>query len=613
LLKHTFFPGIGPPERVSDSFGEMELETPAFLRRIFVNHLKPRAGLLAASLSSMVFAAASTGALPFLIQIAADRVFVGQDRFMLYALPAAVIVVIAFKALAEYVSTVSEAFIGHRVVADLRIQMFEALAHADLAWLQRTHSGRFSSSFLHDVALIRTAAAGTIVGLGQNFLKVLALLGAMFWMDWRLASLAILVLPAGFIMLGRQRRRMRSSVNRSLQQTGDLGQLISQTLTGIRIVKAYRRENQEADKARSAINRAFDYVMDSVRTRAMSGPFTEFLTGIGFAAAIFYGGWQGLRGALTPGEFMGFMTAAMLVYQPLKALASLQTSLQEGVSAGARVFSIIDRVRSVVERPGARDLEVTRGQITFENVTFAYESGGNVLERFSLTVPAGAKVALVGPSGAGKSTVLNLVLRFYDPIQGRILMDGQDIAEATLSSVRQASALLTQDPVLFDDTVRANIMYGSEDVDPAAVEAAAKAAAAHDFIMRLPRGYDTQVGEAGGLLSGGERQRIAIARAILRGAPILLLDEPTSALDSEAEAHVQAALDRLFKGRTVLMIAHRLSTVKQADLIVVMERGRVVELGRHEELLARKARYAQFYRTQFAEAVRERPAAIVGE
>ncbi|MEM7566187.1 MAG: ABC transporter ATP-binding protein [Pseudomonadota bacterium] len=585
------------------------LDTGAFVRRIYREHLRHRWKLLALSLSSMVFVALTTGTLPFLIQRAADDVFVGQSRTVLYALPLVVIAVIAIKGVAEYVSKVSEAQIGNRVVADLRVRMFEAVTRADLAWLQDTHSGRFVSSFLNDVNLVREAASGAIVGLGSNALKVIVLTVAMFVMDWRLASIAAVLMPVGLLLMGRQRRRMRHSVAKNLTATGDLGRLTAQTLGNIRVVQAYGRQEAEAERAGAVIEGAYASVMQSVRTKAASGPAVEMLTGIGFAGAIFYGGLQGIRGVLTFGEFMGFIAAAMLVYQPLKALASLQTGMQEGVGAAARVYALTDRVPKVIERPGAPALALTKGHLRFEDVSFAYRADEPVLKGFDLDLGPGSRVALVGPSGSGKSTVMNLALRFFDPSSGRITLDGQDVSTVTLASLRSAFALLTQDPVLFDDTIRANIAYGSEGASEAEIEAAARAAAAHDFIARLPQGYDTPVAEGGARLSGGQKQRIAIARAFLKDAPILLLDEPTSALDSEAEAQVQHALDTLTEGRTVLMIAHRLATVRQADRIVVMDEGGVVETGTHDALLARQGRYARFHAAQTREAAPDADAA----
>ncbi len=589
-------------DRIDDSLHATNLSTWQVVNRLLHDHLLPRKKLLAGCFAAMLFSALTTGSLPFLMQQAADEVFLGKNEKMLYILPVLVIIMVGIKATAEYFSTVGQAYVGNSIVADLRVEMFERLTQADLGWLQRTHSGRFVSSFMNDVLAIREAASLTIVALGQNILKVILLTGSMVYMDWRLSIFAVIAIPFALRILGRQRRRIHRSATKTFQETGDLGILVSQTLTGIRVVKAYDREKQETERAKRIIDRTLEFIMRSVRTKASSGPVVEALTGIGFALAIFYGGYQGINGTLTAGQFMGFVTAAMLMYQPMKTVASLQTMLQEGVVAANRVFGIIDLDSKVSEKSGALPLKVSAGEIEFEDVSFFYRDGEPVLRDFSMTVPAGKRIALVGPSGAGKSTVLNLLLRFYDPQSGAVKIDGQTITDCTVSSVRLASALVTQDPVLFDDTIRANIMYGSEGASEEQVMAAAKAAVAHDFIMAFPKGYDTPVGEAGGMLSGGQRQRIAFARAMLRDAPILLLDEPTSSLDTEAEAQIQEALDVLLKGRTVVMIAHRLSTVKKADVIHVMEAGQVVESGTHDELVSHDGVYARLHRTQFGAA-----------
>jgi subfamily B ATP-binding cassette protein MsbA len=578
---------------------QVEYTTGEIVVRIWREHLRPRIGLLLIAAFAMILTAATTGAIPFLIQRTADDVFVAKNEQMVYWITAAIVIVTVVKAVAEYVANVTVAYLGHRFVADLRIQMFARLARADLNWIQTVHSGRLLAGFLNDAMLIRQTASRSLVTLGENYLKVVILVATMFYMDPRFSLLILIFMPFAWFMLSRQRRKMRKSTTKSLQETGDLSALITQTLRGMRVVRAYRQEDREEARAASAINRALEFTMRGTRARALSSPSMELLTGLGFALAIYFAGIKGVRGDLTLGHFMGFMTAALLIYAPLKGAATLQTQLQEGVAAASRVFGIIDLEIHLSEAPDAKPLKLARGEIEFRNVSFAYEPENKVLKGVSLTVPPGRTVALVGPSGSGKSTLVNLTLRFFDPDRGMVAIDGQDIKYVTVNSLRDVIALVTQDPVLFDDTIRANIAYGAKPVDEGQVIQAAKAAAAHDFIMGLPKGYDTRVGEAGGLLSGGERQRIAIARALYKDAPILLLDEPTSSLDSEAEAKVQAALEGLMRGRTVLMIAHRLSTVKKADLICVLDQGRIVETGRHDELVAKGGLYTRLHRTQF--------------
>ena len=567
--------------------------------RIWREHLRPRLGLLVLASIAMILTAATTGAIPFLIRTTADDVFVAKNQQMIYWVTAGIVVVTIIKAISEYVADVTVAYLGHRFIADLRIDMFAKLAAADLSFIQTVHSGRLLSGFLNDANLMRQTASRSIVTLGENYLKVIILVATMFYMDARFAVLILLFMPFAWFLLGRQRRKMRKSTTKSLQETGDLSALITQTLRGMRVVRAYRQEHREEARAAYTINRTLEFTMRGTRARALSSPSVELLTGFGFAAAIYFAGTKGIKGDLTLGQFMGFMTSALLLYGPLKSAATLQTSLQEGVAAASRVFGIVDRQTRLFEAADAKPLALKRGQIEFDNISFSYDPKSVVLKGVSLIVPSGRTVALVGPSGSGKSTLVNLTLRFFDPDHGKVVIDGQDIAHVTIASLRDSIGLVTQDPVLFDDTIRANIAYGTKPDVEAEVIAAAKAAAAHDFIMGLPKGYDTRVGEAGSSLSGGERQRIAIARAIYKDAPILLLDEPTSSLDSESEAKVQTALEELMRGRTVLMIAHRLSTVKKADLICVLDQGRIVEIGRHEELVAKGGLYTRLHRTQF--------------
>lgn len=598
-VRGTIFRDPNETTRGEDSLSVATLPTRVVIMRMVRDHLLPMKGYLAVSFLAMAAVAGATGALPFLMQVTSDEIVVSKNMSSLYLLPPLVIVVICIKAAGEYVSSVSEEYIGQRITSELRERMFNALMHADLAWIQLTHSGRFTSSFLGDIGAIQQAAGVSIVGLGKNLLKCIFLIAGMFYMDWILTLAAAIGLPFAFRQIGKQSKKMARSSRRVFQEHGDMTSFVTQAINGVRVVKAYGREDVETARVRSVIDRTVDFAMQAIRVRAASGPITEALSGIGIAAAIFYGGYRGITGSMTPGEFMGFITAAMLLYQPLKALANLQTTLQLGVVAASRVFAVIDNIPEVSDAPGAEPLDVKAGAIRFDKVSFGYAADAPVLRDFSIDIAPHQKVALVGPSGAGKSTVLNLILRFYEPQQGTVLIDGQPVNGATLGSVRAASALVTQDPFLFDDTVAANIAYGSEDASQDEIEAAARMAVAHDFITAMPEGYQTQVGEGGGRLSGGQKQRVSFARAMLRNAPILLLDEPTSALDSEAEAQLQQALDHMVTDRTVIMIAHRLSTVKRADVIYVMDKGRIVESGRHDDLLNQGGLYARLYATQF--------------
>jgi subfamily B ATP-binding cassette protein MsbA len=548
----------------------------------------------------MAMAGAAMALRAWLMQPVLDRIFIAHESSLLVLLAGAALGLALVKGVADYAQTVLMTRVGQRVITDVQTALYTRLIRADLAYFNAHPSGVLMSRLVNDVSLLRSAAANVLTGIGRDAVTIVFLLGVMFYQDWALALVAFFAFPLAIrpiVAIGRRMRRV--SVNTQVEM-GQLTTLLSQTFQGARHVKAYGMEEYEERRAASLFESLFRLVDRATRTRSRAGPMMEALGGAAIAMVIFYGGHQVIIGARTPGAFFSFITALLLAYQPVKNLATLNASLQEGLAAAQRIFEILDIEPQIRDRPGARPLRIEGGEVRFADVRFGYQPGTVALDGISFTVPAGSTVALVGPSGAGKSTVLNLIPRFYDVDGGSIAIDGQEIGSVTLGSLRGAIALVSQEVSLFDDTVRANIAYGRFGAPQADIEAAATAAAADRFIRELPHGYDTLVGEHGVRLSGGQRQRLAIARAMLKDAPILLLDEATSALDSESERQVQAALRLLMRGRTTLVIAHRLSTIIGADLICVLDRGQIVETGRHAQLLAKRGLYARLYETQFA-------------
>src|SRR6516162_2745525 len=530
-----------------------------------------------------------------------DRIFVAREGSLLLLIAGGALVLAIVKGLADYGEAVLMTRIGQRVIADVQITLFARLMRADLAFFHAHPSGTLVSRFTSDAALLRNATANVLAGIGKDAVTVVFLIGVMFYQDWLLALVSFFVFPLAIrpiVAIGRRIRRVTANAQAEI---GEFTTLLSQTFQGARHVKAYGMEQYEERRAAGLIERLFALIDRGTRTRSRASPLMEALGGGAIPVVILYGGHQVISGARTPGALFSFITALLLAYQPLKSLANLNASLQEGLAAAERVFEVLDVEPTIRDMPGARPLRVGGGEIRFEGVRFGYATGAVALDGISLTVPAGRTVALVGPSGAGKSTILNLIPRFFDVDDGSIAIDGQDVRSVTLASLRGAIALVAQEVSLFDDTVRANIAYGRFGASSAAIETAARAAGVDEFIRQLPQGYDTLVGEHGVRLSGGQRQRVTIARAMLKDAPILLLDEATSALDSESERQVQSAVRTLMRGRTTLVIAHRLSTVQGADLICVVDRGRVIEVGRHAELIARDGLYARLHAMQFVE------------
>ncbi len=579
----------------------LDNSTRALVERLVREYVRPHVWRIAAALLCMVVVAVSTAAFTQLMKPIINDIFVSRNEDLLVPIAGAALVVFLAKGLATYGQAVLMSYVGFRIVAELQAQLYRRLIGTDLAFFHRTAPGELVARFINDVNKLKNAVSDTLTGLGKDTLTALALIVVMFYEDWMLAAVAFLAFPTAIIPIVQIGRRMRKVSGNTQAQVGELTTRLDESFQGIRHVKAYAMEDYETDRTRSAIDRVFRLNYKGARTRNLSHPIMEFLGGLAIVAVILYGGSQVITGAKDAGSFFAFITALLLAYEPIKRLAKLNANLQEGLAAAVRVFDLMDRETTIRNRPEARDLVLSGGEVHLEAVDFAYEEDKSALHQATLTAPAGKTIALVGPSGAGKSTVLNLIPRFYDVDSGKVTIDGTDVRDVTIESLRDSIALVSQEVLLFDDSIRTNIAYGRPTASDEEIIEAAKLAEAHDFIQAFPQGYDTPVGPRGSNLSGGQRQRIAIARAMLKNAPILLLDEATSALDNESERHVQAALKDLMKGRTTLVIAHRLSTVVDADLIYVLEGGRVVDQGSHGELLARGGTYARLYASQFAE------------
>jgi len=589
----------------------LDSTTIALIDRLAREHIRPLLPRLAFAAICMAIAAGATAALAKLMEPILDEVFKGTSPARLDQIAFALLAVFVAKGLATYGHGVTMNYVGMRIIADVQRKMIDHVIGADLAFFHANATGTLISRFTNDANMLRGAVSNALTGIGKDSFTLVCLIALMFYQDWLLALVSFFAFPTAILPIVQLGRRMRRVSANTQVEMGQFTTLLEETFLGARHVKAYGMERYEASRAHAIIEKLFRLAQKAAKTRSASSPIMETLGGLAIVAVTFYGGYQVMHEVRTPGAFFSFVTALLLTYEPMKRLANLNASLQEGLAAAQRIFTLLDQQPQVVDRPGAKPLTVKAGAIRFEGVRFAYGPGKTALHDVTFEVPAGRTVALVGPSGAGKSTILNLIPRFYEVESGRVLIDGADVREVKLASLRASIGLVSQETSLFDDTVSANIAYGRPGASAAEIASAARMAGADEFIAALPQRYDTPVGGLGVLLSGGQRQRIAIARAMLKGAPILLLDEATSALDTETERQVQAALAELMRGRTTLVVAHRLSTVVDADLIYVIEEGRVAERGTHAGLLAEKGLYARLYALQMAEEgrVAELPAA----
>ena len=580
----------------------------SFLR--LLRYAAPYRLRFAGALAAMLVYAGASVYQAYLIKPILDDVL--PRRELLAWTAGAIVVAYLFKGLGGYFSAYAMADIGQRVVRDVRNRLHRHILGQSAGFFARRTTGQLLSRVTNDVGQVQQAVSQTIGDLLQETLALVGYAALLFYYDTGLALVCLTGAPLVVYPLAKLGRRLRKTTRRSQEALEYLSHVSAETFTGHRIVKAFGAEGREAARFGQASEGLYRTNMKVTRIVSILPPLMELLGGLGIAVALWYGSREIAAGRLTPGEFTSFVAALLLMYGPVKKLSRVNASLQQAAAAAERIFEVLDQHTEVLERPGAAALPRFTRTIEFRDVSFEYDDARRpILRDVSFTVQAGQMIAVVGRSGAGKTTLVNLLPRFYDVSNGAILIDGADIREVTLASLRSQIGIVTQDTILFDDTIAANIAYGRPDASREAIEAAAHAANARDFIASLPDGYETTIGERGQRLSGGQRQRLAIARAILKDAPILILDEATSALDSESELLVQAAIANLMRDRTSFVIAHRLSTIRRADAIVVMERGRIVEIGPHDELLARRQGvYARLHEMQLLETRRPQPLAV---
>jgi subfamily B ATP-binding cassette protein MsbA len=575
--------------------------------------IKPYRSWLASAMICMVMVSILTAGQAYMLKPLVNEIFFNKDHFMLMVLPPALILLFLVKGIFDYSYKYLLQKVGQSVIRDLRNKLYGHIQSLSLSFFHKTPTGELISRIISDVTLIQGAVSNVLVGILKDTTTVIALIGVIFYLNWRLALMSLVLFPIivyPIVKFGRKHRRLS---RKNQQTTAQVSNILYETITGNRIVKAFCTEKYEKDRFAAMLDHLFRIIMRDTRIKAVAHPLMEFFAGIGIALVLWYGGNQVLNGISTPGDFFSFMAALIMVYEPLKGISKINSTLQQGIAATERVFDILDIETDVTEQEEAVELPIIQESIRFDNVSFQYDEKSQVIKEIDLQVKAGEVLALVGSSGGGKSTLVNLIPRFFDVSSGKITVDNTDIRDVTLKSLRDQIGIVTQQTILFNDTVRHNIGYGSPEATEEEIIDAARAAHALGFIEQLPEGFDTVIGESGAKLSGGERQRVSIARAILKNAPILILDEATSSLDTESEREVQQALENLMQNRTTLVIAHRLSTIRNADRIIVIQDGRIVEEGTHDTLLPQGGVYTTLHDMQFQDNGESNTADFAGD
>jgi ATP-binding cassette, subfamily B, bacterial MsbA len=566
------------------------------LSRIFSEHVSSKGGALMLTIACMLIVSVTTALNAYLMQPVLDDIFLKQDNRMLYIVPVVVILNALIKGGATFYQTTSLKVIGQSILTEIQLRLYSHLINSDMKFLTEYPSGNLISRFTNDINAMRRTVTEVITSLVVDLFTIIGLIGVMLYQSVNLTFIALIVFPLAIYPLRRLGLRMRKVARSMQEELAGFTVRLDETFQNTKIIKSYCRENYEISRAGKIIDRFLDIYRKAARIESASSPIMETIGSIAVAIIIVYGGAQVMEGVTTPGSFFSFIASLLMMYKPLKSFSNLNTALQEGLAASRRLYMMLDEEPTIVDNPKQAPTHFKTFNIKFSNVYFSYKTNKKILDGITINIPQGKTVALVGSSGGGKTTIFNLLQRLYDADYGDITIDNKDIKNVRLKSLRESMGLVSQEVTLFDDTIRENIRYGRLSATEEEIIDAAMAAAAHDFIVDLPDGYDTKIGQHGVKLSGGQRQRIAIARAMLKNAPILLLDEATSALDTISEKQVQMALEYLKKGRTTIVIAHRLSTIESADLIYVISDGAVQEYGSHKELLAKNGEYSQLYK-----------------
>ena len=567
----------------------------ALVKRIFKTQVFRYLSQFLVIFAFIIISALSTAGVAWLLDPAIKKIFIEKNKVLLFLIPAAIVFAFMLKSLSTYIIRIKTIKISFNIIKNIQILMAEKILKSDTSYIISKHSGKFISNFTSDTGTLLGVINGIAISAIKEFITLIALMSLMFYQNWKLSLLAIIMIPVAAFFTKKLGKKMGKFVNKSLEASEVFTKSLSEILKSTSIIKIFQKEDQELKNFKNVIEARIDVMSRVEKTRLGAGPIMETITGMAVAIVVLAGGYLSIQNKIEVGSFFSFLTALMLAYQPVRALAGVNIGINEGIAAAKRIYALLDNVNEISDHAKSENLIIKNKDIVFENVTFSYPDGTIALKNISTKIKGGSTVALVGKSGSGKSSFINLIPRFYNITSGDIKIDGQSIKNLNIVSLRKEIALVSQEIILFDDTIKSNIAYGKINASDEEILTASNNAVADEFIKKLPNGYDSIIGENGVMLSGGQKQRLSIARAMLKNSSIILLDEATSALDTESETKVKYAIDNLIKNRTTIVIAHRLSTIKNANKIIVLNEGQLVAEGTHEELIQNSKDYQKLY------------------